>query len=79
MSYDIQINVERSTKDIELTVEKGGQYIFPYAGPYHVTPTLYFQQRLETNGKSMSEDVLVDSIRVTESHNPQGGKTIIIG
>ena len=76
---DISIGVDRTWKNVTLEVEKGGSYYPPYEGPYNVTPTFYWQQRLETYGKSMTEDVIVDSIRITDSLNPQGGRTIVIG
>lgn len=76
---DIGIGVDRHWKNVGIEVDRGGPVHVPYDGPYHVTPTLYWQQRLETYNKYMTEDVLVDSIRITESHNPQGGTTIVIG
>jgi len=76
---DIFIGVDRTWKEIGLGVERGGAVYPPYTGSYHVVPALYWQQRLETYGKSMTDDVLVDAIRITETSNPQGGKTIVIG
>lgn len=76
---DIALAVDRRWKNVEIGVDRGGAYHVPYEGEYHVTPKLYWQQRLETYNKYMSEDVLVDAIRVTETSNPQGGKTIVIG
>lgn len=76
---NISIGVNRTWKNVTIEVEKGGSYYPPYTGKYHITPTLYWQQRLETFGKSMTDDVLVDSIPFTETSNPQGGKTIVIG
>lgn len=76
---NLSIAVDRTWKNVSLAVEKGGSYYPPYTGNYHVIPALYWQQRLETYGKSMSDDVLVDAIPVTETHNPQGGRTIVIG
>lgn len=76
---DIAIGIDRTWREIRMEVEKGGSYYPPYEGPYSVTPTFYWQQRLETTGKSMTGDVVVDSIRVTDTANPQGGRTIVIG
>lgn len=76
---DISIGVNRSWKTISMEVEKGGSYYPPYEGSYHIVPALYWQQRLETYGRSMTDDVLVDAIPFTETSNPQGGKTIVIG
>ena len=75
----IEIGVDTSWKNIGIGVEKGGAVYPPYTGNYHIIPTLYWQQRLETYGKSMTDDVLVDAIRITETTNPQGGKTVVIG
>ena len=49
-----------------------------YHGQYAVTPRLY-QQALETKDKIMSDNVIVYSIPITETDNPQGGKTVVIG
>lgn len=76
---DIRIGVNRHWKAISIAVEKGGSYYPPYTGSYHIIPALYWQQRLETYGKSMTDDVLVDAIKFTETSNPQGGRTIVIG
>jgi hypothetical protein len=78
-TMNVSMEIDRTWRNITFGVEKGGSYYPPYEGPYHVTPTFYWQQRLETTGKSMAEDVLVDSIRITDSANPQGGRTIVIG
>ena len=76
---EISLGVDRTWKEVSMEVNKGGNYYPPYEGPYHITPTFYWQQRLETYGKSMTEDVLVDSIKITETSNPQGGKSVVIG
>lgn len=76
---EIGIAIDRRWKDVSIGVDRGGPEYHDYTGPYHVAPTFYFQQLLETNGKHMTDNVLVDSIKVTESLNPQGGRTIVIG
>ena len=76
---EISLGVDRTWKEVSMEVNKGGNYYPPYEGPYNVSPTFYYQQRLGTYGKSMTEDVIVDSIKVTDSLNPQGGRTIVIG
>ena len=78
-TQNISLEVDRKWKEIGIEVDRGGATILPYEGPYYVKPTFYWQQRLSTFGKQMLDDVLVDSIKVTETHNPQGGKTIVIG
>lgn len=90
IALDIQLGVEAQNRDIEIavskrrkyltmTIEKSGYTPPEYPGPYTVTPTFYYQQRLGTAGKSMAEDVIVENIRVTQMINPQGGKTVVIG
>lgn len=78
-TQNINLSVDRKWKNVGIEVDRGGPTILPYEGQYHVIPRLYWQQRLATYGKQMLDDVLVDAIKVTESHNPQGGKTIVIG
>lgn len=89
-ALDIQIAVDRSArevsidvanrwKEVSIGVERGGAYFPPYEGSYHIIPALYRQQRMRTHGKSMTSDVLIDAIPFTETENPQGGRTIVIG
>jgi len=49
-----------------------------YAGPYEVTP-VWTEQRLETEGKQMTDDIKVNEIPIYKTSNPSGGDTIIIG
>ena len=49
-----------------------------YSGAYEVTPRLYLQS-LDTNGKLMRHDVTVYEIPVTQTSNPYGGQTVLIG
>lgn len=89
-ALNIQIAVDRSSrnvgieiadrwKEVSIGVERGGAYYPPYEGSYHIIPALYRQQRMRTHGKSMTSDVLIDAIKFTETENPQGGRTIVIG
>lgn len=50
-----------------------------YEGPYDVDPVFYNDQILKTAHRQMTRDVLVRQIRVVESTNPSGGKTVVIG
>lgn len=75
----IGVNVADRWKEVFIGVERGGPYIQPYEGPYHVIPALYRQQRLRTYNRSMKSDVLVDAIKFTQTENPQGGMTVVIG
>ena len=56
----------------------GGAEDLSYPGPYEVTPSVH-EQSLPTEGKRMSENVLVRSIPFYEVENTQRGKTAIIG
>lgn len=49
-----------------------------YGGPYEVTPH-FFEQKLETNNKLMTDDVTVEIIPAHEVTNPAGGLTVTIG
>ena len=50
----------------------------PYEGPYEVIPKFY-DQTLETDDKSMTDDVLVHQIPVEIVPNGGGGNTVTIG
>ena len=67
--YEIEIEVEAEV------VGTGGD---PYMGEYAVTPRLT-EQTLPTQYKVMMDDVLVRGIPITETSNPYGGKTVLIG
>ena len=49
-----------------------------YSGPYDVTPRLT-EQVLETNDKTMLDDVTIYQIPITYTSNPYDGKTVVIG
>lgn len=49
-----------------------------YDGEYTVTPRLY-AQTLDTDRKLMADDVTVYEIPVTQTSNPYGGQTVLIG
>ena len=50
----------------------------PYEGEYTVVPKTT-DQILETEGKTMEDDVTVTAIPYYQTSNPQGGYTVIIG
>lgn len=54
-----------------------GDYEF-FDGPYEVKPT-FENQTLKTKNMAMKENVDVKPISVTETPNPSGGYTVIIG
>lgn len=49
-----------------------------YMGPYEVVPRKV-PQVLNTSDKFMAKDVSIDAINYSETTNPQGGVTVIIG
>lgn len=50
-----------------------------YDGEYTVTPVLWADITLETAQKMMARDLTVKEIPVTQTSNPYGGKTVVIG
>ena len=76
---DIELSASNTGKNINMQVEKRTDYHENYTGQYVVDPSIYYQQRLETEDKVMLHDVLVNAVSVAEVTNPQGGKTITIG
>ena len=61
----------------ELIKSISGSELPDYAGDYVVTPG-FEQIILNTDEKSMREDVTVQPIQVSEVSNPSNGKTLII-
>lgn len=49
-----------------------------YEGPTTITPRIY-QQMLETDGYSMTDDIVCEEIPLARITNPSGGVTAIIG
>lgn len=58
-----------------VTVSVGGDL---YTGDYTVNPD-FSGKTLETKGKTMDEDVIVNPIDVARVGNPSGGTTVYIG
>lgn len=50
----------------------------PYEGPYNVIPK-WHRQQLNTNDKSMTDNVEVEEIPLVKTSNVAGGYTVIIG
>ena len=50
-----------------------------YPGPYVVNPIFHDDQELRTADMVMDDDVTVKAIKVTDTVNPYGGRTIVIG
>ena len=54
--------------------------VYPdYEGPYIVTPILNNDTILETQEKTMRDDITVKAIPVVQTTNPYGGQTVVIG
>lgn len=49
-----------------------------YEGEYTVDP-MFHEQTLETSGKTLLQNVIVNAIYLGETANPQGGNTVYIG
>ena len=78
-SIGVHLTVSSDSRRIGMDVDIGHPVATnPYDGAYDVTPRVY-AQTLETQGKSMSDDVTVYEIPVTSTSNPQGGLTVLIG
>jgi len=64
---------------LKFKIDASGSGVLPYYdGDYVVDPRKVLQQ-LETNQKSMNDDVTVNPIFYSEVSNPQGGNTVTIG
>lgn len=64
---------------IELEITEGGGGCLPfYEGPYTVEPRKV-EQTLETQNKSMTQNVVVEEIFYSETSNVGGGLTCYIG
>ena len=75
---DIQITPKQ-----QLTIDIGSPHSgssYPiYDGPTTVTPEAYEMQILQTEKKSVMENIMVLPIPYFETSNPYGGTTIYIG
>lgn len=63
--------------DFEEVIEIDHGFV-PYEGPYNVIPKWY-EQQLNTNDKSMTDNVTVEEIPLVKTGNLGGGYTVIIG
>lgn len=75
----IDVDLDASSQTIEVELEGGGSGRFPYyEGPYEVDPRKV-EQTLETENKSMRDDVVIHPIFYAETSNVGGGLTAVIG
>lgn len=63
---------------IRLDMAGGGAIAPAYRGPYTVVPEAYFAQTLETEGKRMKHDVVVEEVPYFLTTNEAGGYTASI-
>lgn len=63
-----------------LDVEEGTFFVpSDYDGGYDVTPLPFTETILQTSGKTLARDVVVEEIPYFETSNESGGYTVIIG
>lgn len=77
---DFELEIEE-LEEIEFDLEEviiGGGALPYYKGPYEAVPKRK-EQKLLTKEKSMSKDVTIFEIPYSETANPEGGTTYIIG
>ena len=76
----LPMSVVASTQVIPMKVSAAYNMIAApsYEGDYEVTPRLYAQS-LDTDGKLMNDDVTVYEIPISQTTNPTGGLTVLIG
>lgn len=77
----ISINFNEEQKGITVDVgapHSGGEYP-TYTGPTTVKPEAFEMQILETEKKTVKENIVVLPIPYFETTNPSGGTTIFIG
>lgn len=65
--YEWRLNVAAENDDIEA-----------YTGSYEVTPMAYSVQSLDTSGKVLSEDIVVNEVPYYQTSNSSGGVTSYI-
>ena len=79
----IELEVEFELSDTELDVDFGGITTViadnPYTGEYLVVPKVAEQTVLETENKTMTDNVTVERIPMYEASNDAGGNTLSIG
>ena len=78
----INVNFPGSTKgeiEVDIGQPHSGTDYPPYEGPTTITPEAYEMQILQTEKKSVMDNIVVLPIPYFETTNPQGGYTIFIG
>lgn len=81
MFVDIELEIdvlEEIEFELDDVIIAAGEMLPYYLGPYTAIPKVK-EQKLYTKDKSMRNDVTVTEIPYSETTNPYGGKTIVIG
>lgn len=77
-SEDLDLDIRLNDAEIDLEIEEGiGGRLPNYNGNYTVIPKTY-EQTLETENKSMVDDVVIEKIPYSVVENASGGNTINI-
>lgn len=74
-----EIGLEPVTYYGEIEIQGSGQRLPTYTGPTMVTPEAYDMQILQTENKTVKENILVMPVPYSETVNPHGGTTVCIG
>ena len=78
----IRANLDEAEKkqvEIEIGAPHSGVAFPVYSGPTTVIPEAYEMQILQTEKKSVMENIVVFPIPYFQTSNPQGGNTVYIG
>ena len=76
---DLVLIMDNSADAVLVDDVPRAQHYTDYTGAYTVTPILYDEQELRTKDKHLTDNVTVEAIPVTDTVNPYGGRTIVIG
>lgn len=77
----ITLSIQENTHNVTLgfnEIIRGGDMLPWFDGAYTVTPRKV-EQTLETDHKSMRDDVIIEAIERADVLNPSGGYTVTIG
>lgn len=72
------VSVSAEVPDIRIRLDRGADYS-PYQGEYETRSVFNETITLPTKGKSLSDNITVQPIRVWRVFNDKGGITVIIG
>lgn len=70
---------QRKQVEIEIGAPHSGANYPVYDGPVAITPEAYIFKVLQTEKKTVMENIVVLPIPYFQTSNPQGGNTIYIG